>query len=505
MKMWHAVDRYDVLVTVGLPGVFFLLFHRPSTTIGMLLLLAALTLTWLRPHIAVTLLPLALPFYSYVRPLIRHHLYTTPLFVALILCMVAVAGQTLIGPQRQALRTAWRKLPQRFGPMAVPAGLLVIAATLALTLSSTYDSRTAYLQTCAEPYVYAVLLLLVLRTRADLLRLITAVLLAGLEVTINIFYQASYFTPWQAWEPGGLVFRAAGFLSPNLTGAFLEYTIILLAALLALDWVQRSHRRLALLPLLLLLALGLYLTKSRGAWLFTSSTALILLALALPRRQRLIMEGVVAASLVIAGPLLIHSLWTGHHGTGQLRLFIWLAALHMIADHPVRGIGFARFVWLYSPFYSRHPYWIPIYHGARTPAATHPYISQVDNLLLNFWLNTGLLGLVSYLWILCQLAWMAMQRSRMLRQLATPEAALLRRVLVGSCLGACALTLHGLVNETYFSQQLAMLVWITVVIVLIIDEPALQLKSAQMTRTVTASAAEIYHPAAPHIKTVPWS
>jgi O-antigen ligase len=477
MEAWGTIDRWDALVTLGLPSALFLLFHHPSAIFGIALLAAAFVLTWLRPTIAITLLPLALPFYSYVRPLVPHHLYTTPLFVELVFCMLAVIGQTLIGPQRRSFRAFWRNLPARFAPFSVPAGLLVIAATLALTIFNTYNSRTAYLQTCAEPYVYAVLLLLVLRNHADLLRLIAAVLLAGLEVTINAFYQASYFTPWQVWEPTGAAFRAESFLSPNLTGAFLEYIAILLAALLFLDWSQRARWRLALAALLPVLLAGLYLTKSRGAWLFTALTALVLLALALPRRQRLVLGGVIAAGVVLIGPVLAHSLWTGHDGTAQSRLFIWLAALHMAADHPLRGIGFARFVLLYSPFYSHHPYWIPVYHGVRTPVASNPSTSQVDNLLLNFWLNTGLLGLASYLWILCQLARTAVQRSGYLRRLATSEALLLRRVLLGTCLGVMALTLHGLVNETYFTQQLAMLVWITMVVALVIGEPAMRARN----------------------------
>jgi len=474
MKLWSTVDWRDALVTLGLPITLFLLFHHLPGVESVALLGIALALTWLRPDIALTLLPLALPFYSYVRPIVPHHLYTTPLFVELVFCIVAVAGQTLIGPQRRAFRTAWRRLPARFAPLALPTGLLMIAATFALTLSHTYDSRTLYLQTCAEPYIYAVLLLLVLHTRGDLLRLITAILLAGLEVTVNAFYQASYFTPAQVWRLGNARFRAQSFfVSPNQTGAFLEFIVVVLAALILLDWSRRSRWRLALIPLLAVLLVGLYMSQSRGAWMAVGVTVLILLALVLPRQGRLVLGGIVVVGLALVGPALLHSLWTGHSGTAQSRVFIWLAALHMIADHPLRGIGFARFLLLYSPAYSHHPYWIPSYHGTTTAAATDPHVSQAHNVLLNFWLNIGILGVISYLWLLCQLARAARRRSHFLWQLATPEALLTRRMMLGLCLGVLALTLHGLIDDGYFTQELTMLIWATIAVVLVSAEPDL--------------------------------
>lgn len=244
--------------------------------------------------------------------------------------------------------------------------------------------------------------------------------------------------------------------------------------------------------LLLVLLTGLYLSQSRGAWLVTAGIALVVFLCLLPRRPRLVVGGVLVAGAIVIGPVLFHSLWTGHDGTALRRVFIWLATLRMIGDHPMMGIGFARFLPLYSPLYSPHPYWIPVYQGAATPAAVEPNISHAHNILLDFWLNTGLLGLLSYVWLMGQLVRLALQRSRLLRGLGTREARLAWAVLVGSCLASLALMLHGLVDETYFTQELTMLIWTTIVVVLVSGEPSLRRAETETARaTMSLDPAEV--------------
>ena len=80
-------------------------------------------------------------------------------------------------------------------------------------------------------------------------------------------------------------------------------------------------------------------------------------------------------------------------GTAVLRLRLWQSALEMVRDHPLWGIGLDQFLYLY-PTYMHPDAW-------REPNLSHPH-----NLLLDFWLRLGLLGLVALAWA----GWKALRR-----------------------------------------------------------------------------------------------
>src|SRR4029434_1014429 len=62
-------------------------------------------------------------------------------------------------------------------------------------------------------------------------------------------------------------------------------------------------------------------------------------------------------------------------GTGLSRIEVWTSAVHMVADHPVLGIGFDNFIYLYQQRYILPQAW-------EEPNLSHPH-----NWLLNVWLN----------------------------------------------------------------------------------------------------------------------
>jgi O-antigen ligase len=112
------------------------------------------------------------------------------------------------------------------------------------------------------------------------------------------------------------------------------------------------------------------------------------------------------------------------------RLPIWRAAVHMIRDHPVTGIGlnsFASDLKVYAP-------------GVRE-THTHPH-----NVFLNFWVVLGVLGLLAYAWVLVQFA-RAVARG------------LPRPLYVGLAGALAAIIAHGLVDTTIWRNDLALQFW----------------------------------------------
>jgi hypothetical protein len=83
-------------------------------------------------------------------------------------------------------------------------------------------------------------------------------------------------------------------------------------------------------------------------------------------------------------------------GTGFLRVYLWQSAWQMARDHPILGVGLDQFLYQY-PRYMHPEAW-------REPGLSHPH-----NLVLDFWLRLGLLGLGFLAWA----TWRLIGRTRM--------------------------------------------------------------------------------------------
>jgi len=146
---------------------------------------------------------------------------------------------------------------------------------------------------------------------------------------------------------------------------------------------------------------------------------------------------------------------------GGIRVDLWLSSLAMLRDHPLLGVGLDNFTYLYQQVYIREG-------GIAEPNLSHPH-----NWLLHWWLETGLLGLVAFVWLVVRF-W----------QLAVKQ----RGWLVAGAMGAMADTLvHGLIDQSYFLVDLAFVFWL--VLALAINNTGPIPHSAQTARSVASCGA----------------
>jgi O-antigen ligase len=150
-----------------------------------------------------------------------------------------------------------------------------------------------------------------------------------------------------------------------------------------------------------------------------------------------------------------------------VRLLIWLAALHMIRDHPVLGIGPDQFLYYYSPRYTKHPYWITRVNGKPTTLAMDPTLSHPHDLPLDLWLSTGIAGLAGFtlvvgnFWLRCARLW----RAGVARSAGRWPAAL----ALGIGASVLAGIVHGLVDSGYFEPDLALAFWMSVALLVVLE------------------------------------
>lgn len=238
------------------------------------------------------------------------------------------------------------------------------------------------------------------RTRQDVLFVVTIVMLGllfesllmiGLGVTGKAFSFGAISTridPAVAAQGG--VTRVAGTVgSPNAAAAYLSF---LLAPALSLTLSDLSPR----LRVLAAMAFGLgtaalVLTFSRGGLIAFAISMLILVAFAL-RRGWLspatvwvagVMVGVIIA--VFHDPLAAR-FFGSDNGAAYARIPLMSIAFHIIADHPVLGVGVNNFAGI-----------LPGYAG---PEFSNQFIYTVHNMYLMVWAEIGLAGLVAFLWFL---------------------------------------------------------------------------------------------------------
>ncbi len=218
----------------------------------------------------------------------------------------------------------------------------------------------------------------------------------------------------------------------GMIAAFMPLQIAALAAAKrgrVLSWIAMS--------LLCLSTIGLLMSGSRGAWL-----ALVVVAFGWcswlfsehlasrghvgpiihPRRNLWIVAPVVGG-IVIFMVVLVTPVGTWLVGTGSDRLNLWRNSLDLASDYPFSGLGLSSFEMSYSSY-------VLLLHVG--------YLTHAHNLLLDVWLQQGVLGLLSVVWLFAAAAWQ--------RPLGSPWA----QPALAS-LGV--ILLHGLVDDAFYGYS----------------------------------------------------
>ncbi len=207
-----------------------------------------------------------------------------------------------------------------------------------------------------------------------------------------------------AWAIGGIVAGIYGMarmgpgldaraetpsLGYNGLGTTLAIAVVLLLGL-SLDGPRR--RRLLYVTAFAVVAIGLVLTWSRGAWL---GAILGLGTLLVVTANRRLWVGVLAAVVVLAAATpIIGPRWHWHVtrlrdvavAEGPFsRIAIWKVVPRIIADHPVLGTGLGTFASAYGRYAGESP--------SEAPPTAH-------DIFLNFAVETGVLGLAALLYFL---------------------------------------------------------------------------------------------------------
>lgn len=332
----------------------------------------------------------------------------------------------------------------RFAPFDLP--LIVFLLSAAAGLAVTYDPQSG-LRTLIALAGMTVLYGFLSRAansarRWDAFAAVLAVLgaLAGFYFITqagHIAYDDKIGLIDRAAQAIAAIFPAFPFWKPvaNSLATFLE-SILFLTVGLALLAQGNGRRRLAW-GMVAILAIGLVFTASRGAWLGVLGAGLLWAALHWKPARWL----VFAAAAGLFG-MVIFVIIRGDINAlaeipmvGQLagalfmrpdRLEVYNHSLALLAEQPFTGIGLGD---AFSMDYSRYELALAV-----------PYLVYSHNLLLEIWLQQGLIGAAAFIWLAAALFTALAHRPDLKSDLRLQAAAA----------GLTATLLHGLVDARQY-------------------------------------------------------
>lgn len=233
------------------------------------------------------------------------------------------------------------------------------------------------------------------------------------------------------WYVGGLDVRMTSVYDyPNAVGLFCAPVVAL-----SIAWLlhERSARLFhAIVILIGCLAIGL--SQSDGAVLAVVIASGFTL-LFTQYRKWVIGLGLILAIVVFAIPATRNKVLL-QDTSGEVRLALWQGTVSLLKDRPLQGAGLANFPDVYAEYkLDRH-----------VELLLYPH-----NLLLDFWVEFGLLGAI---WILAVLVYFFVHGFQALRYGHTQRTHGL--VLLT---GMVALLAYGLVDVPYFKNDLAVIFW----------------------------------------------
>lgn len=491
MALYYIIGNQDLKYPIGN-------FAQWNPLLAIPFLIVFVILCWFRLPAAVTLLPLALPFYLAPKTVIRSGRFS-PAEIILWICLLVACAQWLVARVRHE---RWRyslslsELRERIGPFLIPIVVFVLAAVLSIFVANAHSSaERAFREEVLDPLLYVGLLFCCLRTRSDLTRLLYTFFAIGFFIACFACVQYKLI---------GKTYTVYG--SPNSTGLLFDYT---LPVGLALAFSRRSWKvRVAALLLCLPFFYALLHSESRGsAWFAFPIVFIFVLVLAIRNRKVLLIGSAIVIVLAAAGyglfshkvnTLVMDKIINGHSdsnnvSTLQRREYLWESALAMIHDNPILGYGMDNWLCHYAdphdprviaamqaqhpdwtPYQVQHPDWVqactPVSHyyivadknGKTTHMTDEPSLSHPHDIFLHVWVSMGIFGLLAFVVVLVLFFWLFGKLLSALKKPEVKQPEHLRWMVVGVGGGLLAGMIQGLVDSAFLEQDLAFCFWLLV-------------------------------------------
>ncbi len=332
-----------------------------------------------------------------------------------------------------------------------------------------------------EPLLLFIVIINIFNTKEKISRLISALGVSVIGVSILAWYQyiTGQLIPNDFWASSSNRRATSFFPYPNAVGLYVAPIIVLLVGQAKYLWrsgvslvAGKWHYLVSVLGIIL--GLGAILAaKSEGA-AFGLVICLLLFGLVANTKTRLLSLVVIIVGVIglyINQPLQMYVMdrLTLHNFSGQVRRFQWKETLMMLNDgNLITGAGLAGYQTAVAPFH-QEGFFVRDY---RDPNFQQKVVSSAEfrdqvwqpleiylyphNIILNFWSETGLAGVIVFLWLIVSFYIYGIWSYRQTLKHKDPFAYL----ILGLMLSLAVSLIHGIVDVPYFKNDLSALFWI---------------------------------------------
>lgn len=342
-------------------------------------------------------------------------------------------GAFIVEALREGSRPVWRT------SVLVPSILFLIAGAVSVVVAP--DRRAAlglYRAYLIEPIAFGLVLVNVMTSARRAIAVVGGLgaggFIAGLANSAVVIQALLHHTYDVVNTPPVVIYNTANAVALYLV------PLIAVGGALALHSDGRRER-LAFLAFTGLAAVCVLLSFSRGGYLALGVVA-VGLALSHRRRWSLMIGALVIGGALMVIPTLRHRVLTeidltNGHNTLVGRFHLWSVTLQMLREHPILGAGLSGFATAIGPL------WNP----TNIDRYTYPH-----NIVLNFWTETGLLGVAAFAAILV-LGFVQTSRGWRGRDIQWGP------IHLGVMLALVAIITHGLVDVPYWKNDLSLEFW----------------------------------------------
>lgn len=332
------------------------------------------------PNLAILLAILAIPTFW-----IRFQLFGIPTNIAEVAIGAIFAVQFFLRPKELKF-----KIPKNF---ALPLAFVTLGFILNIFLAPDRSSALGFFKSFLLVPL-ALYTLIVNRHKNFAWKIwpvvaLSTTIIAGLSLWL---FGRGYF--YQSFDGAHLT---TFFGNPNYLASYLQYGVIFLTGALLLAISEKFFYPAAIfyVPMLIITATSLRLADSKGAVVAIMAAALYLIYHSLPGpRFRLTLLTVLVLALLSAFALWSQPSFQPAPVTSESsvtsRYFIWQTAWKIFKTHPL-GIGLANFGGQYR---------------ANVPAdSPEKAVDFAHNTYLDFATQTGVFGLIGFIWLLAAFVW----------------------------------------------------------------------------------------------------
>ncbi|MFA5107312.1 MAG: O-antigen ligase family protein [Patescibacteria group bacterium] len=401
--------------------------------IGLISLVVFFALAILRFQWASRVLVLLLPAY-----LVRFSIFGIPFTLLegmILILFCAWVGRVIVFREGRKLILPWKWVILFFLAAATASVFVAPELKPALGLWKAYF---------IEPVLLFLVLVNTVKKTSEKRWLVYALGLSAIFISLYAAGQYLGFfkspAPWINETPKRV---SSVFDYPNAVGLYLTPIVVLFLSFFAFKRAAANRLFTAFVVILGLAAI--FFSFTRGA-ILGFAAALVFLGFVSERKKLiwLIIAVTIGTSLILpASRHVINSVVSVKDTSTDVRVVLWQGTWNLLKAHPWLGAGLGGFPALYDKYRL-------IKH---TELLLYPH-----NIFLNFWVETGLAGLIAFLGILLSFF------RRGIRAIHTDKSRICGYSLMASMI---ALVVYGLVEAPYFKNDLSALFWVLCALVVI--------------------------------------